>query len=60
MALGADIQTDRQTDRQTHKYTYRRANKKDFKKPAMRGLWPCAPGIKRGIGVESEKYTNKF
>ena len=31
--------TDRYTDTHTHQ--------SNFKKPGARGLWPCAPGLKR-------------
>ena len=43
-----DRQTDRhrQTDRQTDTQAYRRVNQSNFKKPGMRGLWPCVPGLK--------------
>ena len=39
----------------TDTHAYRHADQNNFKKPGMRGLPPCAPGLKRGIEIESKK-----
>ena len=54
MALGVNTQTN------THIHTYRCANLSNFKKPGVLACGWHMPGLKRGIGIESEKYVYKL
>ena len=50
MALGEDTQIDTHANTQT----------KAISRNQVHSLWPRMPGLKRRIGIESEKYANKL
>ena len=54
------MDTHTHTHQHAHTYTYRHPYGKSFKKPGTPAIGRHAPGLNRGIEIESEKYATKL